>query len=360
MEKRIILKIVFGFLLFTSIVACTKDIDVPEYQFDKKVLVLNQGNFTEHSASISLYDEVTGTIQNRVFESANGISIGSTVVSGSVAPGKQAYLVCNYPDKIEIIDALNGKIASDPIIDGLASPRNVIVTDTRIYVTNWDYNYEVTESGIWIYPDSYVAVYNSLTKEFIKKVMVGTDAEGLLLLGNRLYVATREGVRVLDTVNDMLGQVALVRPENVTGAAKHLVMDQNYKIWASFPDKGLVKIDPASLEVESVVEVPVDAMDGYIAADYKEGKIYTFNTTFDQTYMPIEANIYSVDVESLGTSILYSGSYFYGVGVSPSSGNVFTAEVSFTSNSVMKTITPAGVSVGTATAGVGTFRFLFF
>ncbi|NCC46765.1 MAG: hypothetical protein EOM16_06995 [Bacteroidia bacterium] len=76
--------------------------------------------------------------------------------------------------------------------------------------------------------------------------------------------------------------------------------------------------------------------------------------------MPIEANIYSVDVESLGTSILYSGSYFYGVGVSPSSGNVFTAEVSFTSNSVMKTITPAGVSVGTATAGVGTFRFLFF
>ena len=89
----------FAVVFFSS---CEKDNPIPEITFDQKVLIINQGNFTEHSASLSLFDEKTMTITNRVYETANGISIGATIVSGTVSPQKEAYLVCNNPDKIDI------------------------------------------------------------------------------------------------------------------------------------------------------------------------------------------------------------------------------------------------------------------
>ncbi len=63
-------------------VSCTKD-NGPDNEDNKgKVLIINQGNFTEQSSSISLYDENTNQIQNRFYETANGVSIGATINSG--------------------------------------------------------------------------------------------------------------------------------------------------------------------------------------------------------------------------------------------------------------------------------------
>lgn len=353
-------KLFVSLLLALSFTACSKENNVEVVPMDQKVIVINQGNFTEHSASISLYDEVTGTIQNRVYEQANGVAIGATVISGAVAPNKQAYLICNYPDKIEIIDSRTAKIVTDAITEGLATPRAAVVTETRIYVTNWDYSYVVAPNGFWEYPNSYVAVYDLQTKKLIKKVLVGTDAEGLLLFGSRLFVATREGVKILDVTADNLTSQAVVRPSNVTGAAKHLAFDKNAMLWASFPDKGVVQINPSSLSVVKVVEVPVDNMDGYITSDSKGEKIYTYHTAFNASYMPESASIYSVQTSTGTVSTLFTGTYFYGVGVSPSTDNIFTAEVSFTSNSLMKVVTPKGTAQSTAIAGIGTCRYLFF
>ncbi|MDP3437800.1 MAG: hypothetical protein Q8S04_11205, partial [Bacteroidales bacterium] len=112
--------------------------------------------------------------------------------------------------------------------------------------------------------------------------------------------------------------------------------------------------------VTNVVEVPIDYMDGYITTDNTGEKILTYYTKFNSSYMPEEASIYTVDVNSGAVSKLFSGTYFYGVGVSPSTGNIFTAEVSFTSNSVMKVVGKDGSLKGAATTGVGTSRYLFF
>lgn len=361
MKKSVFFKLLVGAIVVLSFTACSKnDNSEPYTPMDQKVIVINQGNFTEHSASISLYDEVTGTIQNRVYEQTNGIAIGATVVSGAVAPNKQAFLICNNPDKIEIIDSKTAKIVTEPITNGLASPRAAIVTDARIYVTNWDYDYEVAPNGFWIYPKSYVAVYDLQTKQLLKKVLVGTDAEGLTLYNNLLFIATHEGVNVLDVTGDVMKSKAIIRPSGVTGAAKYLAFDKNDMLWASFPDKGIVQINPTLLSVTKVVEVPVDSMDGYITSDLKDGKIYSYKTIFDKNYMAEKASIYSVDTNTGALSTLFSGTYFYGVGVSPSSGNIFTAEVSFTSNSLMKIVSPKGIMQTTAVAGIGTCRYLFF
>ena len=334
------------------------------------MLVLNQGNFSEHSSSISLYDEDSGEVQNGLFEAVNDISIGATLVSGRVSPFKNIYLVCNYPDKIEVIGSRDFKLIGEPITQELANPRDIAIGENRIYVSNWDYSYEENSEGWWYYPNSYIAIYEKESREFIKKVEVGTDAEGLLLgVGNTLFVATAEGVKVLDTEEDLLTTKAIIAPEG-WGGAKHIVQDKFGWMWASFPAKGVVKFSGTTNQADRVVEVPIDTMNGVIESSAVDGSLYTYNTTFDSNYQPEQSTIYRISEGGESVSIFATGNYFYGVGVSPVTNNVLAAEVSFTSNSLIKryssngTLRPFteenGGSREGAAVGVGAFRFLFF
>jgi len=325
-----------------------------------KVIVINQGNYSEQSGSISLYDENTKQLQNRIYEGANGTSIGAIIISGTVTPSKEAILVCNNPDKIIFLDAKTAKDKGTNITDGLESPRNMVITTDRIYVTNYGKDHIVLPNYMWEFNKSYVAIYDIFTKALIKKVLVGSDAEGLAIYGNRLFVAVKEGVRVLDLSNADFPVLATIRAAAVTGASKHLTFDESYNLWASFPDKGLVQIDPVSNAVLAVVNVPVDSMDGYITTDATGSNILTYYSILDTDFNPLNATIYSVNVKTKTVTTFYEGTYFYGVGVSLATGDIFTAEASFTSNSILKVVGPDGTIRNSATAGVGTCRYLFF
>lgn len=358
--KKYLLKFLTTTLIVVSLFSCIEKADQIEVVRDGKVLVINQGNYSEQSASISLYDETTKQIQNRVYETANGISIGATIVSGAIGADKEAILVCNNPDKIIFIDAKTGKDKGTTIIEGLASPRNVVVTSDLIYVTNWDYDHVVNSMGFWEFNKSYIAVYNAVTKALVKKIPAGTDAEGLLLYGNKLFVAVKEGVRVFDVSKADMPVLATIRDAGTTGSAKHLTFDRTLKIWASFPEKGVVQIDPSTLSVSAVVPVPVDFMDGYITRDATGSNILSYYSALDADYKPVKASIYKVNVQTKTVYTFYEGTYFYGVGASPFTGDIFTAEASFTSNSVLKVVAPDGTLRNSATAGIGTCRYLFF
>jgi hypothetical protein len=56
-------------------------------------------------------------------------------------------------------------------------------------------------------------------------------------------------------------------------------------------------------------------MDGYIAIDKNGDYIFIHIDNFDSNYSPVEANIYKVSVKSNSYSKLFTGTYFYGVGV---------------------------------------------
>ncbi|MEA5006760.1 MAG: hypothetical protein VB022_10155 [Rikenellaceae bacterium] len=342
-------------------VSCTKD-NGPDNEDNKgKVLVINQGNYTEQSSSISLYDENTNQIQNRFYEEANGVSIGATINSGYITPSGEAALVCNYPDKVVFVDPETGKDKGYSITEGLVSPRNMVLSDNYIYITNWDSDHTVLPSGTWEFTKSYVAIYSSNNLSLKKKVLIGSDAEGLLIYKEKLYVAVKQGLRVYDIDGDNIVLEATVKPSNFTNGARHIVLDGNNRLWVSFPGDGLMRVNPANNEIISTLSVPVDGMDGYITTDRDGDYIYTYCTTFDATYNPEEADIYKVNVSNNSYDKLFTGTYFYGVGVSPVTGNVFTSEVSFTSNSVLKVVASSdGTIRNSATAGIGTCRYLFF
>ena len=355
-----ILAIVTTTLIAATFTSCTKD-ETPVIPSENLALVINQGNFTEQSASLSLYDETSNTITNRVFETANGgISIGATIISGWVDDSKKAFLVCNYPDKIEIIDAKTVVKQGTAITAHLSNPRAITGDATNLYVTNWSTEYIVNSNYFYEYINSYVAVFDATTHEYKKSIAVGTDAEGILLIGTRLYVATKAGIVVINTSDPALPLMTTIRHPNAAGSAKNLTVDKYGKIWASFPATGLVQIEPSTNTALAAVTVPVDEMDGYICADGDGSRILTYYTRFNSSWMPEEAKVYAVDASTKTVSTLVTGNYFYGVGASPNTGNIFTAEVSFSSNSVLKVSDSSGALVKSATAGIGTSRYLFF
>ncbi len=342
----------------TLLSSCNKGDDpVPFPTFEGKVIVINEGNFSEQSGSISLYNENTGEMKNRAFEDANGFSIGASIVSASVAPSGHALLVCNNPNKIVIVDPRNMKSAFTPITQHVSNPRNTIVANGRVLVTNWGTDYIVNEFGFWEFNKSYISVYDAMNLDYIKKFEVGTDVEGIVSYGSKIFVATKEGVKVYEGFDDSFRLLTTISLEG-GAAAKHFTFDKMANLWASFPAVGVVQINPESLTVEKIVSVPVDFMSGYISGD--GDKVYTFNTVYDNNYMPVESTIYAVDILSGAVSEFYKGSQFYGIGVSPKTGNIFTAEVSFTSNSVMKVVGKNGMEVNSRAAGIGTNRFLFY
>jgi len=360
--KKSLLKLIFVLMAVTFLaVSCSKDSGSEGNDNQGKVLVINQGNYTEQSASISLYDENTNQIQNRLYETANGVSIGATINSGYITPFGEAALVCNYPDKVLFIDPETGVDKGYSITEGLVSPRNIVVSDSYTYITNWDASHTVLPNGVWEFTESYVSIYANSTLSLQRKVLVGSDAEGVMLYGGRLYVAVKQGLKVYDIEGNNLELLATLKPSSFTGGAKHIALDGLNKIWVSFPGDGLMKVNPATLEIVTTVNVPVDAMDGYIAEDEDGSNIYTYCTTFDASYNPTESKIYKVNIYNNSYSTLFTGTYFYGVGVSPETGDVFTAEVSFTSNSVLKVVASTdGTIRNSATAGIGTCRYLFF
>lgn len=359
--KNSLLKLFIPAFIAFSLISCSKDNSNNEYKSEGKVIILNQGNYTEQSASISIYNENTMQIQNRAYESANGVSIGATIVSGTVTENKEAVLVCNNPDKIIFLDANTAVDKGTTITDSLKSPRNVVFSPKYMFVTNWGSVHNVNDSGYWEFYKSYVAVYDIKTKQLVNTILVGTDAEGLILCGNQLFVAVKEGVRVFD-VSDVANMKlsATIRDANVIGAAKYFALDKKGMIWASFPDKGLVMINPSLLTVSKVVEVPVDHMDGYITCDAAGENILTYKTTFNDQYMAEGSSVYSVNVTTEAVTELYKGTYFNGIGVSSATGDIFTAEVSFSSNSVLKVVGTDGTLRNSAAAGIGTSRYLFF
>ncbi|MEQ8577161.1 MAG: YncE family protein [Balneola sp.] len=139
------------------------------------VFVLNEGNFGQANASITAYDPITGEVSQNQYENENGSPIGDILYSAT-AIGDRLYLVVNNSSKIEVVDKETlTKIATIRIANE-ASPRELVqVSATKAYVTN-------------LYGNS-ASVINLETNEETSTIAVGSNPEGIVVVGERAYVA---------------------------------------------------------------------------------------------------------------------------------------------------------------------------
>jgi DNA-binding beta-propeller fold protein YncE len=354
----------FFFLVLAGVFflsACNLNSDPVEYTYDNVMLVVNQGNFQSENGTVDYYHETAKRIEKDVIKAANDYSLGANIQSVAISSASgNMYVVCNEPDKVEIFDVITKLLVeADLFKDYLATPRYMAFDDNYFYITNWGQGEEVSPDW-YIYPNSYVLVADRRTLEKVKEIPCGSAAEGIILVGNKLYVATGEGVAVINKTSGVK-EKTIAAPTFTSGATRHFVVDGHNQLWASCPGNGLLKINLLT-DAATEVAIPVDGMGGMtIAINVDADKIYTYETTFDATYTVLEAKIYELNIATGTHKEFASGTYFYSIGVSPATGNVYTAEVNnFSSPSELQVYRPDGTLLDSELTGIGTCDFKFF
>ena len=136
-----------------------------------RVLVANQGNFSDGNGSVTLRHDLTLT-NNFVSD------IGSIIQSIQIVDDK-LYVLANTAERIDIFDLTTGDQIGQ--IPDVVSPRYMTISDnTRGFVTNL---YKELFAG------GMVTVLDLEADTVITTIEVGDNPEGLVLAGKRLYVA---------------------------------------------------------------------------------------------------------------------------------------------------------------------------
>lgn len=334
--------------------------ETPEYENDVRLIILNQGNFTEQNGSISLYSELKDEVTNRAFKQVNGFDIGACIQSGTMDAGGTMYLLCVNPGKVMAVNSVTMECLDEDLLEDnsvLVNPRFINNDGQYLYITVSGSDYEVLPDGMYEYTHSKLLVVSIANGKVVKEIEIGSDAEGIMPIAGKLYVPYRHGVAVLLAAGANTDIIKRIETPTELGAGRHIVYCNNDYLYVSFPEFGIAQIDRYADNVQRTFPMPID-YDGYIVTNGRGDKIYSFCNTYDENYNST-ATLNQMDINSGEVKTLLTGTYFYSVGVSPFTGMVYTAETSFSSNSTLKVIGTTGKVVAEHEVGVGTYRYLY-
>lgn len=312
--KRILLTYLFGVIL----VACNKDELGPQCvncnnepiseTSNLDVLIVNEGNFGWGNASLSLYRSGTKEVQQQVFNTANGSSLGDVAQSATKVDDK-IYVMVNNSNKIEVINAQN--FTQLATISNLNSPRYLLpIQNNKAYVSD-------------LYGNT-IHIINTQSNTKTGSIATTGWTEKMLLHNDTAYVC--------DLTNDKLliinPQTDIIVGEIATGVFPNsIVLDKDNKIWVlcsggtQEEQARLIKINPTSRSVENTLIFSDinNSPNNMVINSSKD--ILTFNNSGIYQY--------SIESNSLPSTPIITkpnGSIFYGVGINPSNDEIYIAD----------------------------------
>ncbi len=332
--------------LFSS---CHKNCEEPKTDGDysKGVFVVNEGPWGG-SGTISWYNPATGEVQDSIYEKANnGARLGQFVQSLTFHNGK-GYIVVNGANRVVVVDPATFKFLDT--IGGLALPRYFLpISNDIAYVSQWGAD-GVTGS---------VARIDLNTNQVVNTTLVGSGPEKMIFseVSNLLHVANSGGYGVDSTVasigvdgsNQVPSKKVIPGQRNPCCLTKDgigylpaLVLckgdwaDPNSLGWIGHPYNVPVTGSSVPKGCDDLVYSPFDGMRYFSSgsAVYSLGGLAGTTKIFDQAA--------------------------YGLGVEPSSGNLYCADAKdFSSAGEIVVRKPDGTVVTTFRAGVAPGEIVF-
>ena len=301
-------------VLIPLFISCVKDkpqdVIQPTVQLtsEKKVYVINEGNFGSGNASVSLFDTGNNTVIENFYQTQNS----SLPIVGDVAQSlsninSKFYLVVNNSGKIIVCDAQFKKVTQ---ITNLSSPRYILpITNQKAYVS--DYNANAIS----------VLDLNSNTK--VASIPCIGWTEQMVLIYSKAFVTNmkRNYTYVINTVNDTKADSI-----NVGINAGSSVVDKNDKVWIlSSGDNAnsvlgkLSRIDPITNQIEASF---------HFSAGNSPNSL-CLNKTKDTLYF-LNGGVFKMAVNSPAlpaTAFIANGTKnFYGLGVNPNDYSIYVAD----------------------------------
>ncbi|HOL81219.1 MAG TPA: hypothetical protein PLI27_08460 [Ignavibacteriales bacterium] len=283
--RKFVLSILF--LTFLTFVGCEKDDNSsPEplnLKFGNGVLVINDGRWGQNNATVTFYNYLNDTLYDDLFYKVNQRNLGD-VANSFVRKDDKGYIVVSNSHKIEVVNLNTFKSVATIDLAGY-NPRHMVIEDNYGYVTSLD-------------KDKVVKI-NLTTYQKEKEIAVGSKPEGIVKVGDYLYVAnsgygTGKTVTVISTKTD-----AVVKTLTVALDPQFLAVGSDNNVYVvctgdyADPNKnsGLWKINTSSNAV----------VDSIILKGYPT-KIAQFKT--NQFLVTNSDGVVKVDISTKQTSTL--------------------------------------------------------
>ena len=171
--------------LVVTMFSCKKD-DTPAPvpplpKITAGVYVLNEGSFNANNTTLTYYDFKAASPVTDIYKNVNGSGLGDTG-NDMIIYGSKMYIVMNVSGYLEVADAATAKSikkiefkkADKPI-----SPRFVIASNNKVFVSSWD---------------GTVAVIDTSSLVIEKFISVGKNPEQMIITGNKLFVCNSGGI----------------------------------------------------------------------------------------------------------------------------------------------------------------------
>jgi YVTN family beta-propeller protein len=182
-------KVIYLLLSLTLFAACKKD-DKPtppdeSDNYANGLVLLNEGLYQQNNASLSFYSFENNQVYTQAFFTENGRGLGDTAndFEKYTLDGKDYIIIAvDISSQIEIIEAKTLRsVAQIPLFDGSSArePRRICVHDYAAYVCSFD---------------GTVSVIDLLTYEVVKTIQVGANPDGMVQVGNELFVSNSGGL----------------------------------------------------------------------------------------------------------------------------------------------------------------------
>ncbi|WP_047449029.1 DUF5074 domain-containing protein [Alistipes sp. ZOR0009] len=311
-------KFLFAALLFASaasLTSCEKDSPSTEpikFNLPYDMIITNEGSWGSKTASVSLYFEKKDSVGNDIFAKVNGRTMGDILQSMKIVDSL-GYFIMNVPGTIEIASLKTFK--SKATIEDLGSPRYMEVYNGKGYVSEWN--------------NDAIVVIDLASNKVIKSIKVGVDPEGLLLIGDKLFVANSSGmggnnntVSIVDLKTE-----TVVKTVTVGDIPRMFAKDINGDVWvicSGFQDwndaskntnSSLCKIDKNTYAVTKVD-----------LGNFRPTQLFA-NPAKNKLYYGAGygvKGIYQIDITATkAPSTPFIDEYFYGFTVNQSTGEIF-------------------------------------
>lgn len=340
-----------GYLLTLSIFIYSCDSggnERPLGEFEKGLLIINEGNFTPRDGEISHYNFNTGEVSQNIFESVNNRPFAG-LIQDLVEFEDYFYLVANT-GKVEIVNKNTFQSLGSVEGDDLNIPRSAIVADNKIYIADWG-----PYDGNFANPESFIAISNNITGGAVtKKIETSSRPEKLYRVNNDILIACT-AARKIDVLG--IGDDAVSESIDIEGIPA-MFLEFNGKLLLFSRNSRTVffhEINISDYSISNTTEINIPNPTSNIALG-ENGEAYIITRDGSNNLV----SKISISTGQVINANFFEGSGFYGIGYDKVDKFVYVADNNgFQSSGTVMVINQNGEEVKKITSGAAPSGFKF-
>lgn len=341
-----------GSFILVATLSCGSDpVEVPLGEFEKGVLIINEGAFGTNDGEIYHYNREAESTTPNVFEHVNSRPFAG-LIQQLTHHESYFYMVANT-GKVEIVNDSDFKSVGSVISERLVIPRALAVAGQKLFISDYGPYDEQ-----WNNPNSFIAVVEGKEGGIVgKTISVPSQPEGLAVVGEKLWVACAagNGVVVIDPqTEEVVANVPLPK------GSPYSFFNYNglfYVYARSATDIYFYILNSSNFSVTSMIEIPVanSIYNGNYALG-EGGKVYIIqNSGASDRVVTVSLTTGEVLNENL-----YQGSNFYGLGYDTATKDLYIGDhAGWQSNGKVLVVNEQGALLKTLEVGKGPSGFVF-